>query len=36
MFTKDEYESAFEAAGLEVEFDPDGLIGRGMFIGTKR
>lgn len=36
MFTKDEYESAFEAAGLDVEFDPDGLIGRGMFIGTKR
>jgi dTDP-3-amino-3,4,6-trideoxy-alpha-D-glucopyranose N,N-dimethyltransferase len=30
-----EYEAAFTAAGLTVDHDPAGLIGRGLFIGTK-
>lgn len=32
LFTRDELESCFSAAGLTVlEYDPDGLIGRGLF-----
>jgi SAM-dependent methyltransferase len=33
LFRREEYEEAFRAAGLEVEFDPIGLIGRGLFVG---
>ena len=33
LFSAAEYRRAFERAGLEVEHDPDGLIGRGLFIG---
>ncbi len=36
LFTGDEYLSAFRAAGLEVSHDPEGLIGRGLYIGTPR
>jgi SAM-dependent methyltransferase len=35
MYTVDEYLDAFRAAGLDVTHDPEGLIGRGLFIGTK-
>ncbi len=35
LFTDDEYRQAFEVAGLAVEHDPVGLMGRGLFIGTK-
>ena len=35
LYTVDEYVAAFEAAGLIVEHDPVGLIGRGLFIGSR-
>jgi hypothetical protein len=35
MFTADEMRGAFETAGLEVFHDPDGLMGRGLYIGRK-
>jgi ubiquinone/menaquinone biosynthesis C-methylase UbiE len=34
LFTTAEQLRAFERAGLAVEHDPDGLIGRGLFIGV--
>jgi hypothetical protein len=32
LFTEDEMRAAFEGAGLSTEHDPDGLIGRGLWI----
>lgn len=36
LFTDDDYRSAFESAGLVVEHDPDGLMGRGLWIAQGR
>jgi hypothetical protein len=33
LFTRAQYEDAFRAAGLEVEHDPAGLTGRGLYLG---
>ena len=33
LFTTEEMRQAFRAAGLDVEHDPEGLTGRGLFIG---
>jgi hypothetical protein len=35
LFTLDEMRSALEATELAVEHDPDGLMGRGLWIGTR-
>jgi len=35
LFTRNEYLAAFRKAGLKVEYDRKGLIGRGLYIGTK-
>lgn len=34
LFTHDEYTQAFRAAGMEAIHDPQGLIGRGLYIAT--
>jgi len=35
LFPRSSYERAFEKAGLEFEFDEEGLFGRGLFVATK-
>ena len=35
LFTHEEYLGAFRNAGLEVSHDPEGLDGRGLYIGLK-
>ncbi|MGH2375696.1 MAG: hypothetical protein ACRDIC_19775 [bacterium] len=34
LFTHDDYTEAFRAAGMEAIHDPQGLIGRGLYIAT--
>ena len=36
LFTIEEMQEAFAAAGLQVEYDPIGLMGRGLYIATKK
>jgi dTDP-3-amino-3,6-dideoxy-alpha-D-glucopyranose N,N-dimethyltransferase/dTDP-3-amino-3,4,6-trideoxy-alpha-D-glucopyranose N,N-dimethyltransferase/N-methyltransferase len=36
LFSPAQYRQAFEHAGLDVEHDEDGLIGRGLYIGTSK
>jgi ubiquinone/menaquinone biosynthesis C-methylase UbiE len=35
LFTHEEYVGAFHRAGLEVHYDPQGLWGRGMYLGIR-
>jgi ubiquinone/menaquinone biosynthesis C-methylase UbiE len=35
LFTRAEMTGAFEAAGLAVEYDEEGLIGRGLYLATR-
>ncbi len=35
MFTREDHLEAFRAAGLDVEHDPDGLMGRGLYVGVR-
>jgi SAM-dependent methyltransferase len=35
LFTVEEMRSALAATGLAIEHDPDGLMGRGLWIGTR-
>lgn len=36
LFAHERYVSAFREAGLDVIHDPEGLIGRGLYIGVRR
>lgn len=36
LFTRDEMRAAFEEAGFALDYDEEGLMGRGLWIGTRR
>jgi len=36
LFTEQQYREAFTEAGLEIAFDPQGITGRGLYIGVRR
>ena len=36
LFSGQQYLDAFRAAGLDAEHDPEGLIGRGLYLGVRR
>jgi hypothetical protein len=33
LYTHEEYLAAFEACGLDIRYEKDGLIGRGVYVG---
>ncbi|HEY4822715.1 MAG TPA: class I SAM-dependent methyltransferase [Candidatus Bathyarchaeia archaeon] len=35
LFTHEEYIEAFRSANLEVTYEPDGLTGRGLYVGSR-
>ena len=35
LFTREEMQSAFLRAGLQVSYDPEGLMGRGLYVGQR-
>lgn len=35
LFTDEQYRAAFAEAGLSVDYDPSGLMGRGLYTGVK-
>ncbi len=36
LFTRDEMTQAFESAGMQVRYDPEGLMGRGLYLAAHR
>jgi hypothetical protein len=36
LFRHEDHLDAFQGAGLDVEHEPEGLMGRGLFLGTRR
>ena len=36
LYSREQYLDAFRRAELDVEHDPEGLIGRGLYVGVKR
>ncbi|HEY2104505.1 MAG TPA: class I SAM-dependent methyltransferase, partial [Candidatus Binataceae bacterium] len=36
LFTRDEMTQAFESAAMQVRYDPEGLMGRGLYIARPR